>query len=90
MTLELAVFDPLARFLEPFQHWPVVPDAVGVVQPAELYLLLRSPEMRDQELAGEKVPGSAQKGMVAERGGSGRMVKYIYVNRHDKDGHSNT
>lgn len=34
--------------------------------------------MWDQELAGEKVPGSEQERMVAERGGT---VKYTYINR---------
>lgn len=61
-TLLLTVFGLVACVLQPFEHWPVVPGPEGVVQSSKLYLLCGSPEMRDQELAGEKVPGSAPRG----------------------------
>lgn len=61
-TLQLTVFDLAARILEPFEHRPVVTGPEGMVHPPKLYLLPGSPEMRDQELAREKVPGSEQRG----------------------------
>ncbi|TNN57238.1 hypothetical protein EYF80_032572 [Liparis tanakae] len=62
--LQLAVRDLLAGGLQPSEHRPVLPDPVGMVRSPKLHLLLRSPEIRDQELAGEKVPGSEQDRMA--------------------------
>lgn len=62
MTLQLPLFALAACVLEPFEHGSVVPGPEGMVQAPKLYLLCGSPEMRDQQLAGEKVPGSEQRG----------------------------
>ena len=61
-TLQLTVFDLMALILKPFENWLVVLDPEGMVQSLKLCLLPGSPEMTDQELAWEKVPGIEQRG----------------------------
>lgn len=54
---EWAVFDAPARVHQTCDDGPVVPSAEGVVHPPKLHLLSGIPEMRDQDLPGEEVPG---------------------------------
>lgn len=61
-TLQLTVFDLMALILKPFENWLVVLDPEGMVQSLKLCLLPGSPEMTDEELAWEKVPGIEQRG----------------------------
>lgn len=62
-ALELAVFDTAARLLQPRHDGPVVPGPEGMVHSSELHLLPGSPELRDQDLPWEKVPGRGQRGV---------------------------
>lgn len=55
VTLKLNIFDFVTCVLESSEHWPMVLGPEGMVHTPKGHLLLRSPEMRDQELAGEKV-----------------------------------
>lgn len=56
-ALELAIFDTAACVLQPCDDGPVVLSSERMVHSSELYLLCGSPELRDQDLAWEKVPG---------------------------------
>lgn len=69
-ALELALFDTAARLLQPCDDGPVVPGPEGMVHSSELHLLPGSPELRDQDLPWEKVPGRRQRG---QRGVSRRV-----------------
>lgn len=54
---ELAVFDTVARLLQTCDDGLVVPSSERVVHSSKLHLLSGIPEMRDQDLPGEEVPG---------------------------------
>lgn len=69
---ELAVFDTAACVVQPCDDGPVVLSSERVVHSSELHLLPGSPELRDQDLPWEKVPGRGK-----ERGQRG-------VSRHGK------
>lgn len=56
-ALELAVFDTAACVLQRCDDGPVVLSSERMVHSSELYLLPGSPELRDQDLPWEKVPG---------------------------------
>lgn len=56
-ALELAGFDTVACVLQPCDDGPVVLSSERMVHSSELYLLSGSPELRDQDLPWEKVPG---------------------------------
>lgn len=56
--MQLSIFDLAACLLHPLEHWQVVLSPDRMVHSPKRYLLVRSPEMRDQELTREIVPGS--------------------------------
>lgn len=58
----MAVFDVAAFVLQTRDEGPVVPSSEGVVHASELHLLPGIPEVRDQDLTGEKVPGRGKVG----------------------------
>lgn len=58
----MAVFDVAAFVPQACDEGPVVPSSEGVVRASELDLLPGIPEVRDQDLPGEKVPGRGKVG----------------------------
>lgn len=62
---ELDLFDMAAGVLQTCDDGPVVPSSERVVHSSKLHLLSGTPEMRDQDLPGEEVPG--------DDGGGGRQ-----------------
>lgn len=57
---EFQVSDTAARVPQRCDDGPVVLSSEGVVRPSKLHLLSGIPEMRDQDLPGEEVPGRAR------------------------------
>lgn len=89
-TLQLSVFDLAACLLHPLEHWQVVLSPERMVLSPKRYLLIRGPEMRDQELTREIVPDSQRtddseeaKGMMQSmKGGSMRKKMPYNGNKH--------
>lgn len=82
-TLQLSVFDLAACLLHPLEHWQVVLSPERMVCSPKRYLLGRSPEMRDQELTREIVPGSQRtddsketKDMMESMKGGSMEIRY--------------
>ena len=63
-TLETAVFDLVACFLDALEHSPGVLRSQVVVEATELQLLLWGPKMAYQELAREIVPRGKEESML--------------------------
>lgn len=78
-ALELAVFNAVACVLQPCDDGPVVLSSERMVDSSELHLLRGSPELRDQDLPWEKVPGRGTD--RGRRGVSPRMVIPLWIRR---------